>query len=553
MSKAEATDEAEAPRRKVLVLGLDGATFDILHPLAEAGKLPNLARLMEEGAWGVLDSTMPPVTIPAWISMMTGLNPGKLGLFDLLKREGYGIEPNGYCFANHAPIWKILNSYGIRTGVINIPGTYPPEEVDGFMVTGMLTPSKESSFSFPSKLQTELGESGLDYEIDLPSWQYFDPEAFFKDSLKVTEKRGKAAEYLMNNIPCDFTMVVFTSLDRIHHLIWDRTELVEAYWEELDRVLGRLLEAVGEETTVFVVSDHGFGPLERTFFVNEWLRNNGFLKAKRKINERAIVKLGRIAERLYRFLGEKELLKPVAGFLSAVMGLERLQRYTFSYLSNARLEGRVNWKKTKAFSSVHTPHFGQIYLNTESEMPEGCVQEDEKDELISALMEKLKDLKDPKTGVPVNVDVYNSRDIYKGPHLEKAPEIVFMLDGGRCEIDAKVGEERLFVDGAPLTGWKGTHTRDGIFIARGPRVKPGVNVEKASILDVAPTLLHSFGIPILDEMDGRVLDEIFEDASGLSERSAVKPMMEGKTDDSSFDDEEKALIEERLRKLGYIS
>jgi predicted AlkP superfamily phosphohydrolase/phosphomutase len=553
MSKAEATDEAETPYRRVLVLGLDGATFEVLHPLAEAGRIPNLARLMEEGAWGVLDSTLPPVTIPAWVSMMTGLNPGKLGLFDLLRREGYGVEPNGYCFADHAPIWKVLNSYGVRTGVINVPGTYPPEEVDGFMVTGMMTPSKESSFSFPSKLQTDLGESGLDYEIDLPSWQYFDAEVFFKDALKVTEKRGMAAEYLMKHIPCEFNMVVFTSSDRIHHLLWDKTELVEAYWEALDRVLGGLLEAVGEETTVFVVSDHGFGPLERTFFVNEWLRRNGFLKAKRKINERAIVKLGRIAERIYRFLGERELLKPVAGFLSTIVGLERLQRYTFSYLSNSRLEGRVNWKKTKAFSSVYTPHFGQIYLNTEGEMLEGVVQEDERDELVSALIEKLRVLKDPKTSVSVNVDVYSSRDLYMGPHLKKAPEVVFMLDGGKCEIDAKVGEERLFVEGAPLTGWKGTHTRDGIFIARGPRVKPGVKVEKASILDVAPTLLHSFGIPIQDAMDGRVLDEIFIDTSGSSKRSAVKPMMERKSDDSSFDDEEKALIEDRLRKLGYIS
>jgi predicted AlkP superfamily phosphohydrolase/phosphomutase len=553
MSKAKSNDEGETPRRRVLVLGLDGATFDIIRPLSEAGRLPNLARLMDEGAWGVLDSTLPPVTIPAWISMMTGMNPGRLGLFDLLKRDGYGVEPNGYCFASHAPIWKILNSYGVRTGMINIPGTYPPEEVDGFMVTGMMTPSKESAYSFPSKLQTDLGESGLDYEIDLPSWQYFEERAFYKDAIKVTEKRGRAAKYLMEHIPCDFYMVVFTSPDRIHHLLWDKRETVEDYWEELDRVLGGLLDAVGDETTVYVVSDHGFGPLERTFFVNEWLRRNGFLRAKRKINERAIVKLGRIAERLYRFLGERELLKPVAGVLFKVVGIERLQRYTYTYLSNARLEGRVNWSKTKAFSSVHTPHFGQIYLNTEGKMLEGCVQENERDELVSALIEKLRVLKDPRTGASVNVEVYSSRDVYTGPHLDEAPEIIFMLDGGRCEIDAKVGEERLFVEGAPLTGWKGTHTRDGIFIARGPEVRQGFRVEKASILDVAPTLLYSFGIPMQDEMDGRVLDEIFKDASGFSERSAVKPMMDGETDVSSFDDEEKALIEERLRKLGYIS
>jgi len=176
-------------------------------------------------------------------------------------------------------------------------------------------------------------------------------------------------------------------------------------------------------------------------------------------------------------------------------------------------------------------------------MLEGCVQENERDELVLALIEKLSVLKDPKTGASVNVEVYSSRDIYTGPHLDEAPEIIFMLDGGRCEIDAKVGEERLFVEGAPLTGWKGTHTRDGIFIARGPEVRPGFRVEKASILDVAPTLLHSFGIPMQDEMDGRVLDEIFKDASGFSERSAVKPMMDGETDVSSFDDEENLLLQ----------
>ncbi len=544
--------KAEFPRRKVLVLGLDGGTFDIIRPLTEDGRLPNLARLMEEGTWGNLDSTLPPVTIPAWVSMMTGMNPGRLGFFDLLKRAGYGVEPNGFCFSNHHPIWRVLNSYDIKTGMINIPGTYPPEEVEGFMVTGMMTPSSESTFSYPSELQRVL-ESGLDYEIDLPSWQYFDEVSFYKDALKVTKKRGRAAEYLMKHISCDFNMVVFTSPDRIHHLLWNKRETVESYWEELDKVLGKLLEAVGQETTVFVVSDHGFGPLKKTFFVNEWLRRNGFLKAKRKINERTIVKLGRIAERLYRFLGRRELLKPVAGALFKVVGIERLQRYTYTYLSNARLEGRVNWKKTRAFSAVHTPHFGQIYLNTKGTMLEGCVQENERDELVSDIKKKLRGLKDPRTRALVNVDVYSSRDVYTGSYLDEAPEIVFMIDGGRCEIDAKVGEERLFVKGAPLTGWKGTHTRDGIFIAHGPGVKQGFRVEKASILDITPTLLHSFGIPMQDMMDGRVLDEIFTDDSKFSMRSAGKKITNQNLDAYSFDKEEKSLIEERLRKLGYIS
>jgi predicted AlkP superfamily phosphohydrolase/phosphomutase len=234
------------------------------------------------------------------------------------------------------------------------------------------------------------------------------------------------------------------------------------------------------------------------------------------------------------------------------VGLERLQKYTYEYLSNARLEGRVNWSKTKAFSAVHTPHFGQIYVNTVGTMKEGCVSQEQRDEVVLNLMNQLNKLKDPRTGVPVKVDVYNSQEVYLGPHSDEAPEVVFMLDGGRCEIDAKVGEERLFVDGAPLTGWQGTHTREGIFIAHGPIVKSGVKVDNASILDVTPTLLHSFGIPIQDEMDGRIINEIFRDDFEVNMKNVVKSLKEDKKDISGLDEEEKALIEERLKKLGYF-
>lgn len=553
MSHAVVSRAENPPRERVLVLGLDGATFDLIEPMAEEGRLPNLAVLMEKGARGVLESTLPPVTIPAWVSMMTGKNPGKLGFYDLLKRNEYGVEPNSRCYAEHTPLWQMLNRYGVRTGVMNLPGTYPPDEVDGFMVTGMMTPSKGSPYSYPEKLGADLSTSALDYEIDVPQWQYFDEGVFVKDLYKVTEKRGRAAEYLIRSVPCDFYMIVFTSGDRLQHVLWDKGDVVEAYWEELDRVIGRILELVGEETTVFVVSDHGFGALERTFFVNEWLRRRGFLRARRKINEKALVKLGRLAERLYRFLGERRLVRPVAALLNRLIGLDKLQRYTYTYLSNARLEGRVNWAKTRAFSCVHTPHFGQIYLNMEGEMREGCVSEEERDELLRSLLDELINLKEPKFGGRVKVEAYLAGDVYRGPHLNEAPEIVFILDGGRCEVDAKVGEDRLFVEGAPLTGWKGTHTKEGVFIARGPRIKPGFRIEKATIMDVAPTLLHVYGIPLWDDMDGRVLDEIFIKNASFPEREALEVPIGGKEPSPGLDDEEKALIEAKLRKLGYIS
>lgn len=539
--------------RRVLVLGLDGASFDIIEPMVSQGRLPNLERLIAEGSSGVLESTVPPVTIPAWVSMATGKNPGRLGVFDLLKRDGYGVEPNGYCYYGQAPLWHILNAYGIRTGVMNLPGTYPPEEVDGFMVTGMMTPSKRSPFSYPANLAADLDATVLQYELDIRQWQYFDEGHFIKDVYKVTGKRGRAAEYLIESIPCDFYMIVFTSSDRLQHVLWGKREVIEAYWEELDRVIGRIIRLLGDDTTVLVASDHGFGPLKRTFYVNEWLRRKGYLRVKRSINERLITRLGRFIERLYRFLGEKRLLHPVTVLLNKAMGLNRIMKYTYMFLSNERLEGRVDWARTKAFSCIHTPHFGQIYLNVEGRMSCGCVSEGERTELRRAIIDELTSLTDPTTGEGLKVDAYTAKEAYSGSHLEEAPDIVFVIDNGRCEVDAKVGDGTLFKVGAPMTGWTGTHTMDGVFIARGPGIKRGYRVEKARILDIAPTILRLFGVPLPGDMDGRVLEEIFTEDAEMNEREALTAFGDKGAPDVGLDEEEKALIEARLRRLGYIS
>lgn len=553
MSKTSGSSEGEVAKRRVLVLGLDGATFNIIEPMVRRGRLPNLARLMSEGAFGVLESTIPPVTIPAWPSMMTGKNPGKLGYYDFLRREGYSVEPNGYCYEGHAPLWQILNRYGVKTGVMNLPGTYPPDEVNGFMVSGMLTPSKRSPYSYPATLGADLDVKVQEYEIDVPQWQYFDEGVFIKDLYKMTEKRVRAAEYLIEEIPCDFYMIVFTSCDRLQHVMWDQPEVIETYWEWLDKIVGRILRFFGEETTVFVVSDHGFGPLDRTFFVNEWLRRKKLLRVKRKINERTLVKVGRLFERLYRFLFERELVRPIIGLLNRLVGFDMIQKYTYAYLSSERLEGRVNWRKTKAFSCVHTPHFGHIYVNLRGKMRRGRVSRDERQKLQDAIIKELKGLPDSDGGGGLQVEAYRAEDIYSGPHIEKAPDIVFLLDGGKCELDAKVGEDRIFTKGASFTGWKGTHTIDGVFIARGPGIKPGHRLEKATIFDVAPTVLRVFGIPHQQEMDGKALEEIFSEDAVFPDLETVEAPERDKKKGAGLSEEEKELIEARLRKLGYIS
>jgi len=551
---ARASDSGDGPvARRVLVIGIDGGTFDLISPMVEDGRLPNLAKLIEEGSSGVLESTIPPVTIPAWVSMMTGKNPGKLGVYDLLRREGYGVEPNVLCYDRKAPLWSVLNKYGVRTGMMNVPGTYPPEEVDGFMISGMMTPSKRSEFSFPSKLARDLDRRVKDYEIDIPQWQYFDEGHFVKDVYKVTEKRAAAAEYLLEAIPCDFNMVVFTSSDRLQHVLWNKRKVIEEYWEKLDEAIGRVLRRFGEETTIFVVSDHGFGPVRRTFYVNEWLRSRGYLRTKAGIGDSLRVRMGRLVEGGFRKLGEMRLLKVITAFLDRLMGFERIRRYTYSYLSNERLETRVAWRRTKAFSCVHTPHFGNIYLNLRGGMRRGCVRKGERKRIRDAIMEDLRGLTDPEAGAALKVRVYAPEEVYSGPYVDEAPDIVFTLEDGTYEFDAKVGEGRLFEDGAPLTGWTGTHLMDGIFIARGPNIRRGLSLEGARIMDVAPTIMRVFGVPPPGEVDGRVLEEIFVEGEDYRERPALNGFDAGEAREGGLSEEDKALIEARLRRLGYIS
>ncbi len=497
----------EGPEERILVLGLDGASLNLLQPLVKRGVLPNIGRLIKEGCLSPLESTIPPVTIPAWVSMFTGKNPGRLGLYDLLRRDGYGVRPNGGCFRGRNPIWRILNAHGYRVGVLNLPGTYPPEEIDGFMVTGMLTPSKSSPSSYPPDLASTLYRRIPGYELDVPQWAYSDEEEFFQDVCRSTELRGEAAEYLINSIPCHLYIIVFTEPDRVQHVLWHRRDKLEEYWMLLDEVVGRLIEFFLDET-IFIVSDHGFGPIRKTFYVNEWLMKRGLLSMENRWRRRLLTGLGRMMEALYHKLGEVKLLHPLASMLKEAVGVDKLWRYLYAYLSKERI-GDINWRRTRAFSCVHTPHFGQIYINLKGRMEEGCVDETERRRIIDEIIEELQGLVD-EDGTPLKVEAYRGWELYDGPYVEEAPDIVFLIEEGSYEVDAKVGVGRIFAPGAPWTGWTGTHTKTGLLIARGPGIKRGQSLQGARIIDVTPTLLRLFDVPIPKDVDGRVLAELFE-------------------------------------------
>jgi predicted AlkP superfamily phosphohydrolase/phosphomutase len=542
---------------RVLIVGLDGATYKIICPLIKQGKLPTLASLINQGSSGILRSTIPPVTIPAWVSMLTGKNPGKLGVFDLLHRVGYRSEPNEFCFEGQSPLWLILNKYNLRTGLVNIPGTFPPVKVEGYMVTGMLTPSKKSQYTYPEELATYLDNAVNEYNLDVPQWQYFDKEQFINDLQKTTSKRRKAVEYLNSYYPCDFNMIVFTGSDRIQHVLYDSHELINQYWEYLDRELGIMLKYFPKETNIFIVSDHGFGPLKKTFFVNKWLRRMRYLRVKAIQKDRLLGRIGHIIEYLYHGLGWFFRKSPVTPWIlnkiKNSIGIDNLRKLTYEYLSIDKLADRVAWRRTRAFSCVHSPHFGQIYFNKKGKMPRGTVKETEVNELRELITSDLMSLKDPGTGQNLKVEIFKPEEIYNGDYLEDAPDIIFIIEDGAIEIDATIEPGKYIEEGNPLTGWTGTHTRDGIIIAKGPHIKKGHKIKDPNILDLTPTILHLLGIPITEDIDGEALLEIFDEQVDVRKRSEISEKILEKTSYKKLSDEEKALINDRLRKLGYLS
>jgi len=540
---------------RLFVIGIDGATFEALSPLIREGVLPTLAEVLRRGSHGELESTIPPVTIPAWVSMVTGKNPGKLGLFDLLKRRpgSYGVTPAEVRFWEHTPFWSVLNKYGISTGLLNIPGTYPPRRVEGFMVTGMFTPSERHCFAYPPELVKELNEVVSHYDIDVGQWQYFDEGRFLRDLYRVTEKRRRALMYLTESYPCDFYMAVFTCTDRLQHVLWKRRDLMESYWSWFDSLLGEILRRFGEETTFFMVSDHGFGPIRRTFYVNEWLRRMGYLAVKRDVKMESFVKIGRVVENLYYKLGRFKVIYPLASTLNKLLGMGRLRYYTYDYLSKDRLVNWTDWSRTRAFALVHTPHYGHIYINVKGRMPQGCVDPKDYEEVREEVIGDLSRLRDPSTGEAVKIRVYRREEVYEGPHVEEAPDIIFVIDNFECEVDPKLGHPKVFEERPSDPRWTGTHKRNGVFMAYGPDIREGHRIEGARITDVAPTILHLLGAPIPGDVDGKVLLEIFEEGSEAAERPPVYGLPgEGVAAGPGLGEEDRRLVMERLRRLGYI-
>jgi len=558
---------------RIFIIGLDAATWDILKPWTEAGDLRNIAGLMRKSANGKLQSSIPPLTPPAWTSFMTGCNPGKHGIYNFMEpREGsYGMRYSNAGSRRARTLWRLLNDAGHSTGVVNVPFTYPPERLEGFQVSGMDTPSEKSGFVHPPELLEELEKEvgRLNLEIRYLGAMSTDRrrDAVLEGMRKLDEQWTRVTLHTIEKHPCEVMMVTFMSIDTVQHYFWHymdgghflhdekgaaryREAILDVY-RRLDAAVGRILERLPEDCTVLVVSDHGGGPVsDRVVYLNRYLARLGLLTYKERAGGRAM-RWAYDAVRGSLGSGQKKWL---AHRFPALR--ERLENAATSFAN-------IDWKRTKAYCSEVLAYPPSIFLNMKGERPEGTVEEGDREALIQLLIGKMLELKDPRDGSPIIPRVYRREELFQGESAAQGPDLVLdWWSGAGFSASPSVAEEQgepvlKIRERAPMKKpeWSGTHRLNGILIARGSAIDAGAEIEGARLVDLAPTILYLMGAQIPGGLDGRVLTEMVKPeylrehpVKMEGEPSAERAAWES----TPYSEEEAAEVEERLQALGYV-
>ncbi len=556
----------QQPKRKVLVIGLDGATLDLIRPWAAEGKLPTLSRLMQEGAWGKLAAQIPPNSVPNWPSFATGMNPGKHGVTWWLSQEGSRLIDRRDIKGR--PVWDIAGDQGRKVAVINVPVTYPPYQVNGVMVTGLLTPASATDYTYPPELKAELDAQVGGYRVTHTAvHRRGGEEEFLQDLLDLLDRQLRASLYLLKNHPWHLFIVVLGITDVIVHKFWqdldpqhpqhttedeDRLrDIIPRAYQAVDNAVQSLLDQAGDGVHTCIMSDHGGGGFYEAFFTNNWLMDQGLLKIRRQ-------GWSRLRYWLFRMGLTINTLFPMANAIVARLGGQKLKRRIspmnqgIGRLSGLFLsEADIDWSRTKAYSAGG---FGQIRINLRGRQPQGIVAPgDEFESLRDRIIQGLASVTVPSTGKPYLGRAYKSEELFHGPEFDRLPDIVCVpYDERYVDIGLGFISNKQFDTVSIVSG---THRLEGIVLLRGPDVQAGVELQGANIVDLAPTILYLLGLPVPDDMDGRVLVQALREerlrAQPVEFVSAASASTEEVARDLTKEEDEE--IRDHLRGLGYLS
>lgn len=559
--------ERKRVKNRVSVIGLDGATFRLILPWVREGKLPTLGEIMEKGAWGGLESTIHPLSPQAWASFMTGKNPGKHGIFEFVehKPKSYDLRYVNGGSIQGKTLWRILSDADKRVCVVNVPFTYPPEKVNGCLIAGLDSPGPRSDFCYPPELLEEITHKFGEYQLRRHPYKAR-PETYLNEILGQFDYIFKVVKYLKVKEPWDLFMVVFESTDLVQHFYWHyafpeefgipatkQENLAEAIlnvYKKIDAGLHELLGLCDKDETVLVMSDHGFSPCRKIFFMDNWLREQGYLSYHGE-NQKSYT----LTRALHAGF-QKHFPNWLKGWVTSIM--PRLRDKLRSYLTTAM----IDWSHTKAFSlGIDSTN---IFINLKGKFPEGIVEKGgEYESLRDELVKRLEKLVDPATGERVVARVYGREELYHGDCIDKAPDLLVTWRdfeyntrrGYGREGEGSFGSSLEHSDASAYSSLQksGTHHVDGVLIAKGPDIRCNASLKGARIIDLAPTILYVLGKRIPEDMDGCVLEGIFKDGFLSSH-----PIRSGSSDldkemkPFSYSEQEEKYIRNKLQGLGYI-
>ncbi len=457
--------------RKVFIIGWDSAPPDRLFG-PWLSELPNFSQLVAQGLWGPLRSSDPPITVPAWSSMFSSLNPGRLGFFGFRNRiagsyDGRWIATSA---AVRAPrLWDIMGDQGRRVCIVGVPQTYPVSPVNGVLIASFLTPDTSSDYVYPAPLKPEIERVADGYMLDVANFRTEQKQELLAQIYAMTDKRFAVARHLLASQPWDLFIMVEMGTDRIHHGFWryaapehPRYEpgnpyenVILDYYRHLDEQLGALLQLVPDDALVLVVSDHGAKRMAGSFNVNDWLIQAGYLKLRREPTQSAE--------------------------LDAAL---------------------VNWPETIAWA--WGGYYARIFINLEGREPQGAVTAADYERVRARLRADLEGITDDR-GRKMDTVVLRPEQIYHGPHTAEAPDLLVYFDDLSWRAGQNIGNTGLHSAETEIGPDDAVHDYDGIFVMHDPLSRAIGPRDRLHLMDVAPTVLSRVELPVPAHMEGTVI------------------------------------------------
>jgi len=454
--------------RKCLVIGLDCATPQLVFDQL-GDELPVLSRLRASGISGRLASTIPPITCPAWMCMVTGKDPGRLGQYGFRNRVDYTYERlriGTYQDIEEPALWDIVGAYGLSSLIVGVPMTYPPRPIRGHLVSCFLTPSKESDYTYPHGFRDEIDQVAPRYALDVEDFRTEDKAELLARIYEMTEQRFLLLRHIVRTKPWDLCMFVEMGVDRLYHGFWRHCardhrlfepgnpfeSAIRDYHIYLDGLIGELLTLVDEETIVLVVSDHGAKSMVGGICVNEWLTREGYLVLKE------------------------------------------------APTSPTRLEpSMVDWSRTRAWGEGG--YYGRVMLNVAGREPGGVIPQGDYEAERDALAQRLCALGDEE-GRPIGTRVFKPEDVYREVR-NIPPDLIVYFGDLDWRSAGSVGTNTVHIYENDTGPDDANHAQEGLFALHDARSGERGTVEGATIYDIAPTLLQRMGLPVPPDMIGR--------------------------------------------------